>query len=669
MPRNSHKKFGRFLERRRQRLHQPKPWVWLVLRLSAHPKELLRALWPPFAALLLYAFLREAEFFTPLYAEAHEIALAVWFVWLFAATRGAVGYWSRWGHLRFAVVLAALIGFSSCWGLGLKSGEIKAWVTPPVYAHLPSEPLASSRWASKPRILAGSVIHVSQPGAAPAARAVFAGQEETLGGEGDEEATVSFAVPEVASSETLPLLLRRGLHRIGLWRLNVTPDAPPRIAFTEEPQITTRKTVRLAFETSDDYGVEIVTVRVTPSPGAAAAPGVSLLPVDLVLARPGVKEARSAGYADLTSLPWAGFSVTLQLIATDGAGHKSFSAIKSMMLPARAFHNPFARALIEERQKLLGEPDGAARDEAANVMAGIARQQGFYRGDAVVLMSLRAAAVRLVLNQSKDTVPAARDVMWQTAVRLEEGAVGLARGDLAEAERDLSGALMRGADKENVLPFFARTRRAMDEYFAALEADRARQPPSLQEMNWPIATAKEVLTPEDLQNKLAEIEPLIDSGANAAALEKLGKLQILIENLRTTPPELTPAQYKLVEQTSALRALVRGQKKMIADTDALTQQEKKTYKGLQIWNKELAHLLAQQQILLSAMQEIVQKIELPSRLEAKAGERAMGEALAALQTKNVALAQQKQAEALGLMENSLLALSEQMRQSLTAEAP
>lgn len=670
MPRNTRKKFHRFLARRRQRLHQPKPWVWLVLRLSARPKAIAFALWPPLAVAAAYGLMRVGHLFTSLYPAAHMAAFAILFVWFFAALRGAVGYWSRWGHVRYAVLFFALAGFGSCWGLGLPAAGIKAWVTPPAYARLPSEPLKASLWTKNTSVLAGSLLHVSQTEPSGAAGVVFMGKEKTLGQDGDEESTVSFAVPEVGFRQSATLFLRRGLRRLGFWPLTILPDDPPRISFTEEPEITARKTVRLAFDASDDYGVETVFVRITPSPAASAsAPGGGNAPVDVVLARPGVKAMRSAGYADLTALPWAGFSVALQLVAVDGAGHQNFSAIKTMMLPARVFHNPFARTLIEERQKLSGAPDASARDEAANVMAGIARQQGIYRGDTVVLVALRAAAVRLVLGADQETIAAVRDVMWKTALRLEEGAIGLARSDLAAAERDLSAAIARQTRKEELSPYFLRMKQAMDAYFAVLEAEKAKQPPSLQEMNWPLATDKEVLAPEDLQNRLDEIGPLLDSGLCEKALERLGALQALIENLRTTPPELTPTQYKLVEQTSALRALVRGQKKTMIEAEALLSQEKKTSKGREAWHSGLAHLLAQQQILFAALQEIAQKIELPSRLEAKAGEKAMNEAIEAIQGKDILAAQQKQAEALALMENSLLTLSETMRQSLTAKAP
>ncbi len=46
---------------------------------------------------------------------------------------------------------------------------------------------------------------------------------------------------------------------------------------------------------------------------------------------------------------------------------------------------------------------------------------------------MRSGAVRLVLNKDSQTLYAVQDILWQTALRLEDGLIGLARLDLATA--------------------------------------------------------------------------------------------------------------------------------------------------------------------------------------------------------------------------------------------
>lgn len=636
-----------------------------LTRLLSNPLPFLKMVCLPLLVLAVYGFLYAFAFFTPLSPWPHRAALALLAVWILFALRGAVSFWPRWGHVRFALPVFLLVGFGSCWGTFGES-PARAWVVPPAYAQMASVALGAPERAKRIDVVAGSAVHVTQSGDEKPVLARFYGEEKELELDGQGESAVSFVVPEVRSRREVKLVLRRGWHRLAVWRLRLLPDNAPRVSFTQEPEVTVRKTIRLAFDASDDYGVQTVAVRVAP---VEPSPGAVSEPVEVVLATPGVTSARSAGYADLTALPWAGMAVTLQLIAVDGAGHKSFSAPKTMVLPTRQFRNPFARALIEERQKLLGQPDPATRDEAANVMAGIARQQALYRGDPVVMMSLRSGAVRLVLNADSDAVHAIQNLLWQTALRLEEGVIGLARLDIVVAERDLSSALLRHSDKESIAPYLARMEQALTAYFEALEAERARQPPGLQHMDWPLAMTSEMLTPEDLQNKLAAVRSLVEASSPQEARAKLDQLQGLIENLRTTPPELTPDQFKLVQQTSALRSLVRGQRGLLDDSEDLQGSEARSPEGRKKVSDGRARLLSQQQLLLSALREVAGKIEPPSTLEVRAAEKAMTLAITALQQKNIGAAQQLQAEALALMENSLLAITERMRQSLTARAP
>ena len=80
--------------------------------------------------------------------------------------------------------------------------------------------------------------------------------------------------------------------------------------------------------------------------------------------------------------------------------------------------------MIEEREKLLRQPDELTRDEAANIMAGIAREMANNHGDPLVYMALRTGAVRLVLDHDEKTVPAVSFLLWQTAARIEDNKLG-----------------------------------------------------------------------------------------------------------------------------------------------------------------------------------------------------------------------------------------------------
>ncbi|HAX92094.1 MAG TPA: hypothetical protein DCY07_07825, partial [Rhodospirillaceae bacterium] len=418
MPRKERKKLRKFVTARQTRLRR------MYDTLSARQnwrRMLLHAVRLPLLTAAVYTLLWQLGTFSFLTPVMHVLALVILFLWIIQAIRGEVGFWSHRAHLRFFLPLVTLVIAGSCWG-GVSSDAAKAWVTPPPYANLPAEQLNAKR--ENAPVLMGSLVQVSWLGQPQTMTLHFAGKQEKLDATENSEATLSLTAPRVAGTQKATLMLRRGWLRLALWTFDILPDAAPQITITEDPEVTARGTIRFAFEVSDDYGVEAVMARITPT--APQSSDVRVEPIEVPLAKPALKQMKTAAYADLTHLPWAGIPVSIQLVATDGANNKAWSAPRILTLPSRAFRNPFARALIEERAKLLSRPDAAMRDEAANVMAGIARQQGLYNGDKVVMMTLRAGAARLVLNRQPETVDSVADMLWQTAVRLEEGVMGLA---------------------------------------------------------------------------------------------------------------------------------------------------------------------------------------------------------------------------------------------------
>src|SRR4029078_7944938 len=62
---------------------------------------------------------------------------------------------------------------------------------------------------------------------------------------------------------------------------------------------------------------------------------------------------------DLTSHPWAGLKVNMVLTARDQAGQSGSSQPYEFILPERQLTKALAKALVEQRKKLVREPDSA----------------------------------------------------------------------------------------------------------------------------------------------------------------------------------------------------------------------------------------------------------------------------------------------------------------------
>ena len=75
----------------------------------------------------------------------------------------------------------------------------------------------------------------------------------------------------------------------------------------------------------------------------------------------GTTELDDATYLDLTPHPWAGLPVVVRLEAIDALDQRGQSEPEELVLPAREFQHPVARAIIEQRRRLAGRPRSAVR--------------------------------------------------------------------------------------------------------------------------------------------------------------------------------------------------------------------------------------------------------------------------------------------------------------------
>ncbi|MDD5587004.1 MAG: DUF4175 family protein [Alphaproteobacteria bacterium] len=353
-------------------------------------------------------------------------------------------------RLRYAIIVALLVcagfglgGYAGRWVTGKPvslgwlwpsepSGTLTAWITPPAYTGSAQVMLAGPEVPDKGQAMfdvpEGSVLNVEVSGGGRAPVLHYDGKAFPLTPDDGGGFKAAAAIKGGRS-----IALRRGWRTLASWNIRVVRDTPPRVAFLEPLATVDGTSTRLSYEISDDYGVETLVAHVSPG-GEGPRQGNAAEAV--VLASPHARHGKVLDIQDLTYLPWAGMTVDIQLEVRDGAGQKALSDKMSVALPKRSFSHPLARALIEEREKLLQKPDETTRDEAANIMAGIARETADDHGDPVVYMALRTGAVRLVLDHQGESVPAVSLLLWQAAARIEDNLLGKARNFLQQAHRE-----------------------------------------------------------------------------------------------------------------------------------------------------------------------------------------------------------------------------------------
>jgi uncharacterized protein (TIGR02302 family) len=320
------------------------------------------------------------------------------------------------------------------------------------------------------------------------------------------------------------LIVRQGGATLADWTLSVIPDNPPVIDLAKPPSGTSRAVLRLEYKASDDYGIEKVTAIIRRDDDHGG-PGGGAITLDLPLPAPNPRSAQAASFHDLSAHPWAGLPVLLRLQARDGSGQTGSSKPVHIVLPERAFANPVARAIITERKRLTMAPD--ERLPVAQNLYRIAAQPEAYGGDPVVTLGLRVAERRVLEQDNANAVPEVQALLWDIALRLEEGSLSSAMRELRAAQQALEEALQRGASDQEIQRLMDRLQQAMNQYLEQLQqqAQNGKMPP-------PNGRQGQSVSRDDLQRMLDQARDLARSGARDAARQMLSQLQDMLESLR-----------------------------------------------------------------------------------------------------------------------------------------
>ncbi len=418
---------------------------------------------------------------------------------------------------------AAFPDFSG--GAGLPT-VVEVWLTPPGYTHLP--PLFLEPGTPPPEALsvpAGTTLlaQASGPIGLPSLSLGETKVPFQALGEGTETRSYRLETT-LQAGENLTISTERKV--LAEWPLLVVPDAPPQVSLPTPPEPTDRGHLRLAIEATDDYGVAEINIAITRQDDASNSPETIAYGVAMPSRAPTKFQTKSA--RDLTAHLWAGLPVRLHVSAEDVAGQTARTDAVDFFLPERAFLHPTARAIIAERKKLI-DPSDSVRAEVAAGLHLIAFAAGRYNEDVVVMLGLTMSAARLRHDTSEKAVPAVTELLWELALRLEDGGLSIAERNLRRAEERLMEALREGMDNPEV-------ERLLNELESSLRqflAEMAQELSQMGMMETPIDPNAEFLDTNDLQRMIDEIRDLARSGNLEAARQRLAELQKMLQDLRS----------------------------------------------------------------------------------------------------------------------------------------
>jgi len=476
--------------------------------------------------------------------------------------------------LRGLLLIALAVGISLGWP---DAGERLKRAVLPGLGGPPPVPPRLDAWINPPQYTGQPPVLVTRDGAGPASLRVPVGSTllaRVHGGRGvpslmlDGQATQFQSVDP--QNHQLSIELRVGGKlavqqnggELGAWPLEIIPDLAPTAALTKEPAATQRAALRLDFEAKDDYGLAKVLGRFVRDGAPQDEP-----PLDIDLAAPGgnTKLLRESRFEDLTAHPWAGLDVAFSVIATDSIGQTGNSEPFKLTLPERQFKHPVARAIIEQRKKLAREPEQA--DQVALALDAIALVPQAFQEDLGAYLSLRAATHRLRAAiayppDRRERVAEVQEMLWRTALKIEDGDLSQAERELRMAQQALMDALNRNAPDAEIQKLMDELKEAMQRYVQALAEQALRQMQRGEAMPRLDPNTQRLQT-EDLNRMLDRARELARQGARDAAKQLLAQLQQMLENLRVGMAPQNQRGGEQGQMMSELSDLMRKQQQLM----------------------------------------------------------------------------------------------------------
>lgn len=473
----------------------------------------------------------------------------------------------------------------------IMESRLDAWVMPPAYTAKPPIMLADGAQGSPgPAVAEGrgpievpdrSLLIVRTSGAAVGTLSLEikpeAGQPQKVEGQSEKSAADAAEIrTELRRSAVVRAL--NGRSEAARWSFRVIADQPPKIALTKDPERTPRGSLKLTYKIEDDYGVTSAEARFERLRDAESDPRTSWARADVLkgprpplerppvlalrLPRSNAKDTETSSTHELASHPWAGINVRMTLMAKDLGGNVGRSQPVDLVLPQRRFTKDLAKAVIEQRRKLV--EDARYRPLVAKALEALTLEPEGFITDQHVYLGLRSAYHRLLHDRSRAGLKSVIEQLWHVALRIEDGA-GLTEAErrLKDIQDRLSKAIEQGAPEAEIQSLMQELRQALSEFLEQL----ARQAEG-QQMDFPEGlNPNQIVRPEDLERMLNNLENMARQGSRDMAQEMLSQLRDLLDQLQSgRMADMGRQSQQMMQMMDQFGDLIGNQQRLYDDT-------------------------------------------------------------------------------------------------------
>jgi uncharacterized protein (TIGR02302 family) len=574
---------------------------------------------------------------------------------------------ANWSDVPRRLEAALSPGFAQ----GRAPATFEAWVTPPAYTGQAPRHLTA---VTQPalggvrdviNVPAGSQLTVRTHGEATAVLRLG-----SLGSSTPEPQRPDFVAAggdardaKVQIVQDMTVRLTLSAITVSAWRFHAIADNAPEISFKTPIAVTQSQSMRFNYQVKDDYGVtsaEALIALENPSRRSSELPAT--IQFDLPLPPAPARQGEATIFKDLTAHAWSGLPAVVTLRARDESGHTTLSKPMRITLPERKFGNPLARALIEQRKSLARDPQSGPIVAKALDALSIAPER--FMPDVRNYLALRTIYFLVFRSKGPPEIVNAQQLLWDLALRIEEGDAPQAQAELRAVQQKLMEALARGAPDAEIAQLLAQLRAAIERTMRAMAEQAQNQGAALRDPN-----VRE-LKPQDLQAMLDSIQNLAHQGARAAAQQMLSQLQNMLENMQAMGQgQMSPEQRAATRALEKLSDLIGQQRGLMDKTfreQSAREDPERNNPGSPGRNQQLSgEQAALGEQLSQMMKQFGQGKEVPDAL--KEAQRAMARAAEDLAQGRLGSAGESQRRAIDQLRRGGQAVAQQLMQQMARQ--
>lgn len=452
------------------------------------------------------------------------------------------------------------------------------WIEPPAYTTAAPVFLATAQTgrttAEEASVPDGSLLKLRIGGIKSAPKLFYGGRKAQAF---TEAAPGSFTL-EMPLTQSGVMEIRRGWWQspLGSWNIDIIPDNQPDIQILSA-DAAERAALKITYSARDDYGIRSLRAVIEPSPDIAPQPWHETISFDVPFSG---RQSREAEHhiEHLAHHPMAGTPVMIRLIATDEVGNTAESNIEKIVLPERQFKNPAAIVLNRERKRLIRFDDPLTFRVTSAVLVGLANRPGAIKEDLRVFLGLVVAVKRLGYTPTKYSAFTVRDILWNLALRLEDGGLVLAREELRQALQKLNQALNdKNISEETLQELTEDVNKKTQQYMQELakemrqrmeqgDGEQQKQPEISPEL------AQKLMDKMDM----SDVEEMMRQMQHGDSREQMQAMTEMMQKmLDSTDPgnAMGEREQKALEQLQKMEDLIQDQQKLIDQTGKMEPKQ------------------------------------------------------------------------------------------------